>query len=212
MPFAHRSALAWCHFRSPLRCSRWVPLSGIALCLSLSVPSAAQQGTGGTGGSGGSGGSGTGGSGTGGSGTGGSGGSGGSGTGGSSMTGSGGSGGGAAVPANCQVAPAVECPDRCPTFNTCTAETDAGDLALYYSVDDQRFDCDGIKCEVAASQLQDYCCQRGAFAPSSDDGGGCALAPHPGTARSGAASSENVWACLGVGVGLFARRRRRRSQ
>ena len=194
--------------------SRWTALPWIALGLSLSLPSAAQQGTGGSGTGGSS--SGAGGSGTGGSGGSGTGGSGGSGTGGSSMAGSGGA---EAVPADCIPAPPDECTDRCPTFYTCPTETDAGDPALYYSVDGQRFDCDGLKCETAATQLQDYCCQRGKFAPSGDDGGGCALAPHPGAAPAGTTSSgtlssgaANLWVCLGVGLGLLQERRRRRPQ
>jgi len=196
--------------------SRWTALPWIALGLSLSLPSAAQQGTGGSGTGGsssGAGGSGTGGSGTGGSGTG------GSGTGGSSMAGASGSGGAEAVPADCIPAPPDECTDRCPTFYTCPTETDAGDPALYYSVDGQRFDCDGLKCESAASQLQDYCCQRGKFAPSGDDGGGCALAPHRGAAPAGTTASgsppsgtANVGALLGVALGLLRRRRSRRPQ
>jgi hypothetical protein len=183
----------------------------------VALPSAAQSGNGGTGGSltaaggtggGGTGGSGTGGSGTGGSGTGGSG-SGTGGGGGSSMTGAGGS---LDDPgASCTSAAPQECPDRCPMFATCSVGSSAQGVRLYYRVDDQRFDCDGVNCAAALADLGDYCCERGKFAPSDDDGG-CTL---PG-AGAGEGSDGTAW--LSVGFGLCAagfglvRRRRARPQ
>jgi hypothetical protein len=67
-----------------------------------------------------------------------------------------------------------ECADRCPSFDTCFIA--GGDGQLYYQVDEQRFDCDGLVCEAAIGELGDYCCERGAFAPpSQDEGGGCSM-------------------------------------
>jgi hypothetical protein len=66
-----------------------------------------------------------------------------------------------------------ECADRCPSFDTCYIAE--GDGQLYYRVDDQRFDCDGLECRGASATLGDYCCRRGQFAPSRGGGGGCAL-------------------------------------
>ncbi|HVZ33080.1 MAG TPA: hypothetical protein VG963_11675 [Polyangiaceae bacterium] len=185
-------------------------LAAIAFLASASValPSAAQSGNGGTGGSltaaGGTGGSGTGGSG-------GSGGNASGGSGGGSMTGAGGS---LDDPgASCTSAPHTECPDRCPMFATCSVGSSMGQgLRLYYRVDQQRFDCEGLNCEAAVSELGDYCCERGKFAPRNDDDGGCAL---PG-AGVGEDSDSAPW--LGMGIGLCAagfglyRRRRARSQ
>jgi hypothetical protein len=178
--------------------------------VSVALPSAAQSGNGGTGGSltaaGGSGGGGTGGSGGGGSG--GTGGSAAGGVGGSSMTGAGGS---LDDPgASCTSASPEECPDRCPMFATCSVGSSEQGVRLYYRVDDQRFDCDGLNCAAALAELGDYCCERGKFAPSDDDGG-CAL---PG-AGAGEGSDGTAW--LSVGFGLCAagfglvRRRRARS-
>lgn len=179
---------------------------------SVTFPSAAQSGNGGTGGSL------TAAGGTGGGGTGGGGGSGGSATGGSSTGGAGGSsmtgaGGSLDDPgASCTSAAHDECPDRCPMFATCSVGSSMGQsLRLYYRVDEQRFDCEGLNCEAAASELGDYCCERGKFAPSDDDGG-CAL---PG-AGAGEGSDGTAW--LSVGFGLCAagfglvRRRRARPQ
>jgi hypothetical protein len=176
---------------------------------SVALPSAAQSGNGGTGGSltaaGGTGGGGAGGSGgTGGNATGGTGGS-----GGSSMTGAGGS---LDDPgASCTSAAHEECPDRCPMFATCSVGSSMGQsLRLYYRVDEQRFDCEGLNCEAAASELGDYCCERGKFAPADDDDGGCAL---PG-AGVGDDSASTPWLSVGVGLcaagfGLYRRRRAR---
>ena len=51
-----------------------------------------------------------------------------------------------------------ECPDRCPSYDTCFVSEDE---QLYYRVDDQRFDCDGLDCGAASVTLGDYCCGRG---------------------------------------------------
>jgi hypothetical protein len=84
-------------------------------------------------------------------------------------------------------------------------------LRLYFRVDEQRFECDGLVCASAVTQLADYCCQRGEFAPSDDDGG-CTLPPG-GVAADGS-SSESLAPWLGLGlcataVGLYRRRRAR---
>jgi hypothetical protein len=172
----------------------------------VTLPSAAQSGNGGTGGSL------TAAGGTGGGGAGGSGGSGGNatgGSGGSSMTGAGGS---LDDPgASCTSAAHEECPDRCPMFATCSVGSSMGQsLRLYYRVDEQRFDCDGLKCEAAASELADYCCERGKFAPSDDDEGGCAL-PGAGVVED---SDSTRWLSVAFGLcaasfGLYRRRRAR---
>jgi len=179
--------------------------SGIALgafiaSLCVALPSAAQQGMGGSGGGGGTGGSGTGGSGTGGGG----------GSGGSSMTGSGGS---ADDPgAECVFAEQPECPDRCPMYASCVVSTGGQDLRAYFRVEEQRFECDGLACDPAATQLADYCCRRGEFAPSDEDGG-CTLSP--GGLAAGGSSSESLAPWLGLAlcatsVGLYRRHRARR--
>jgi hypothetical protein len=194
-----------------------IALGALIASLSVALPCAAQQGMGGSGGGGaggsGTGGSGTGGSGTGGSGTGGSGtGGAGGGTGGSSMTGA---GGGLDEPGAVCNAPEAqsECPERCPAFTSCVVTAMGQDPYLYYRVDDQRFDCDGLNCVAAAQQLGDYCCERGEFAPSKD-GGGCALPPGGVTADAGGSESAAPW--LGVAFGLCAagvgRYRRRRAR
>ena len=193
-----------------------IAVSAFLAGASVALPSAAQSGNGGTGGSltavGGTGGGGTGGGGgSGGNATGGSGGNAAGGSGGSSMTGTGGS---LDDPgASCISAAHEECPDRCPMFATCSVGSSMGQsLRLYYRVDEQRFDCEGLNCEAAVSELGDYCCERGKFAPSDDDDGGCAL-PAAGVGED---SAGTPW--LGVGFGLCAagfglyRRRRARPQ
>lgn len=73
--------------------------------------------------------------------------------------------------------PHDQCPERCPTYDTCYIEEE---LQLYYRVADERFDCNGLQCESASATLADYCCQRGEYAPSrSGGGGGCALQAGP---------------------------------
>jgi hypothetical protein len=175
-------------------------LCGIALgaflaSLTVALPSAAQR-------MGGTGGSGTGGSGTG-----------GSGTGGSSMTGAGGS---LDDPgAVCTFAEYAECPERCPMYATCFVSGTGGqESRVYYRVQEQRFECAGLDCDSSAvKQLGDYCCERGEFAPSKGDGGGCLL---PGGVAAGASSSEGWAPWLGVSLGLCASalglRRRARGQ
>jgi hypothetical protein len=161
-------------------------------------------GTGG-GGTGGSGTGGSGGSGTGGSGTGGSGGS-------SSMTGAGGAVDDPGAVCNTSEAQ-PECPERCPTFASCFVAMGQNPY-LYYRVDDQRFDCDGLKCDSAVAKLADYCCERGEFAPSKDDGGGCMLPPGGVAADAGGSESSAPWLAVGfglcvAGVGRYRRRRAR---
>jgi MYXO-CTERM domain-containing protein len=88
-------------------------------------------------------------------------------------------------------AEAHECAERCPRFDTCYVA--AGGGRLYYRVDDQRFECEGLVCGAASQALGDYCCQRGEFAPSKGNGG-CALArpqpapPVPGLAMAAVAA------------------------
>jgi hypothetical protein len=199
---------------SPRTGTSWtIALGGLIASLCIALPCAAQQrmgGSGGGSGSGGTGGSGTGGSGTGGSSTGGSGG----GTGGSSMTGAGGA---LDEPgAQCTSEPHEECPDRCPTFASCFVAAAMGREAhLYYRVDEQRLACDGLDCVAAAERLADYCCERGEFAPSKDDGGGCELSRAGVAANAGGSESAAPWLGLGLGlcaagVGRYRRRRARR--
>jgi hypothetical protein len=160
---------------------------GVAFALFVAAPSAAQQG--GSGGGGGSGGSG--------------------GAGGGALTGTGGSDDGA----SCMPSTAPECPERCPSFDTCFISAAMGQPArLYYRVPEQRFDCDELDCEQAAVRLNDYCCERGEFAPQQDDdgGGGCVLHSAPGEPSEGSAA----WLGMAVGIGALglARARRRLRQ
>lgn len=129
------------------------------------------------------------------------------------MGGSGGSGGGGGLAgaggaddgAECMSEAPRECPERCPSFDTCFLAGGMGQPArLYYRVEGQRFDCDGLDCVAAAEQMADFCCQRGAFAPDDDDDdGGCAL---PGGAASG---SSGAWLGVVLGIGLLGLGRRR---
>lgn len=120
------------------------------------------------------------------------------------MTGAGGSDDGA----ECMAAVPQECPERCPSFDTCFLDQPA---RLYYRVDAQRFDCDDLDCEAAALRMADYCCQRGEFAPDEDDGdGGCALPGTPGEHSAGGTAWLGV--ALGVGALSLGRVRRRRQQ
>jgi hypothetical protein len=88
-----------------------------------------------------------------------------------------------------------ECPDRCPSFDTCYI--DEGDGLLYYRIGDQRFDCDGLDCRQASTTLADYCCRRGEFAPPSGGGGGCAM-HGPEQGRSSGNGRCSWLAVLGV--------------
>lgn len=128
------------------------------------------------------------------------------------MTGAGGSDDGATCNPGGQPS---ECTDRCPSFDTCFIDAAMGQPArLYYRIDDQRFDCNGLVCEAAVLQMADYCCQRGEFAPEEGGGdGGCALRA-AGWSPDLGSGSEATW--LGLGMGLAAlgvgRARRRRQQ
>jgi hypothetical protein len=97
-----------------------------------------------------------------------------------------------------------DCPERCPSFDTCFVP--AGDGRLYYRVGEQRFDCDGLDCTAALVSLGDYCCERGEFAPDSDDGCGCSLVGERQGHVKGAVAQAQV-AALGVGLLYWARRR-----
>jgi hypothetical protein len=112
----------------------------------------------------------------------------------------------AGEPGDCARSPEPhECAERCPSFDTCYVEDDA---QLYYRVERERFECDGLDCTAASTRLGDYCCQRGEYAPSRGGGsGGCALtSPVP---SEHAARSTALGACLGVlGLLLVSRRAR----
>jgi len=102
-----------------------------------------------------------------------------------------------------------ECAERCPSFDTCYIAE--GDGRLYYRVMSERFDCDGLDCTAASTELGDYCCQRGDYAPSRGGGGGCALAP---TSTGGRSELPGVvaGASLGALARLVVRRRARARQ
>jgi hypothetical protein len=120
------------------------------------------------------------------------------------------SGQGAAVdagePGECEPSPEPhQCAERCPSFDTCYIEDEA---QLYYRVEGERFQCDGLDCVAASAQLSDYCCERGEYAPSRGGGGGCALAsPAPSEPPSRSNRSSTPAACLGA-LGLLVVRRR----
>jgi hypothetical protein len=104
----------------------------------------------------------------------------------------------------------AECPDRCPTFDTCYID-DGKDGRLYYRVNGRRFDCNALECRAASASLADYCCQRGQFAPS-DDGGGCSLkgvTSTPTREADGALWFGALTVCL---AGLLRTRRRGRTR
>lgn len=117
---------------------------------------------------------------------------------------------GAADEGNCMTSGAqLECPERCPSFETCSVMEDDA-LRVYYRVDDQRFDCDGIACAAASERLGDYCCERGEFAPSTDDGCGCSLVGARGQGRTAAGAPGSLGAyaaCIGVALAICRRRR-----
>ncbi len=126
--------------------------------------------------------------------------------GGGAAAGAGGSDDGAA----CTPAPSAECTELCPTFDTCYLAAGMGQPdRLYYRAGDQRFDCDGLDCDAAALRKNDYCCQRGEFAPDDDDdGGGCTLPAAVGV--SGSSGSSAPWLGVLVGAGALALGRARR--
>jgi hypothetical protein len=103
------------------------------------------------------------------------------------------------------------CAERCPAYDTCYI---SDDQQIYYSVMGRRFDCEGLDCGAAGVTLEDYCCERGEFAPSAKkgDGGGCNLVRIVPEADGVA---TEVW--LGAGLvlagigGRRALKRRRRS-
>lgn len=106
----------------------------------------------------------------------------------------------------------ADCQDRCPSFDTCTVLTSSGQIDhLYFKLDDQVFQCAGLDCGSAAQSLDDYCCQRGEFAPSKD-GGGCTLPDGASAARvseSGSATNHallGVWGVLLAGALIMRRR------
>lgn len=116
----------------------------------------------------------------------------------------------AGEPGECTPSPAPhECAERCPSFDTCYIEDDA---QLYYRVNGERFECDGLDCAAASTQLGDYCCQRGEYAPSRGGGGGCALAaPAPGAPPAPGRRSGAPGVCLGA-LGLLVVSRRAASR
>ena len=110
----------------------------------------------------------------------------------------------AGEPGDCTPSPEPhECAERCPSFDTCYIEDDA---QLYYRVEGERFECDGLDCAAASTRLGDYCCERGEYAPSrGGGGGGCTLAS-PVPSEQGGRSSA-LGACLGaLGLMLASRR------
>jgi MYXO-CTERM domain-containing protein len=48
-------------------------------------------------------------------------------------------------------------PGICSSFNSCYVTATE---SVYYTVDDRRFDCDGLDCAQAQVRLNDYCCPR----------------------------------------------------
>jgi hypothetical protein len=102
-------------------------------------------------------------------------------------------------------APHGECPERCPRYDTCFIQEEE---QLYYRVDDQSFECDGLECRAASEMLADYCCSRGQFAPSEKGkgGGGCWLGGAGSIPERSAAASGS--ALLGTLAVLLAGRRR----
>ena len=101
-----------------------------------------------------------------------------------------------------------ECAERCPSFDTCYIAE--GDGQLYYRVMRERFECDGLDCTAASTELGDYCCQRGDYAPSRGSGGGCALTP---TTTGGPPERSSVLAGAGLGaLALLVGRRRDRTR
>jgi hypothetical protein len=100
----------------------------------------------------------------------------------------------------------VECPDRCPSFTTCFI--DEGEGRAYYRVKDERFECDGLVCDDAKRELDDYCCQRGDYAPSGD-GGGCTLSPQGAAPHAGLGAAGLLGGgLLAAALGRVQRRRR----
>jgi MYXO-CTERM domain-containing protein len=108
----------------------------------------------------------------------------------------------------CSPSDHIECPERCPSFDTCYAAGQDGEGQIAYAVDDLVFECEGVDCLEASRRLDDYCCERGEFEPSS--GGGCSLgapAPAPGPAALAALGLAGV-----AGAGWRRRRRLARTR
>lgn len=103
-----------------------------------------------------------------------------------------------------------ECAERCPSFDTCYIEDDA---QLYYRVEGERFECDGLDCDAASVQLGDYCCQRGEYAPSKGGGGGgCWLAAGASRAPSSPGERSNAPGLCLAALGLLVAGRRFRTR
>jgi hypothetical protein len=105
------------------------------------------------------------------------------------------------------------CAERCPAYDTCYI---SDDQQIYYSVMGRRFDCNGLDCGTAGVTLENYCCERGEFAPSAgdDDGGGCGLIRAVPEAPEAGGVASGVWlgGLVMAGIGWRrARLRRRRS-
>jgi hypothetical protein len=105
------------------------------------------------------------------------------------------------------------CAERCPAYDTCYVSDDE---QIYYSVMGRRFDCNGLDCAAAGVTLEDYCCERGEFAPSArdDEGGGCGLSRAAPDAPEAGGVASGVWLGGLVMAGIGGRRvllRRRRS-
>lgn len=103
----------------------------------------------------------------------------------------------------------IECPagraDRdagaCSSYQSCfITATDS----LYYTVDERRFDCNGLDCTQAEVQLNDYCCPR----IDADAGAGRPVQYSDGCAIGHAAASAGSLALLALVslIGLFRRR------
>lgn len=112
-------------------------------------------------------------------------------------------------PGECTASPAPhdECPERCPSYDTCFIAGE-GEPSLYYRVERERIGCDGLDCTAASVQLADYCCRRGEFAPSSGEGCGCVL----GGAAAAAHPAGALGASLALALLLYRRRPRRGRQ
>jgi hypothetical protein len=84
----------------------------------------------------------------------------------------------------------------CQSFQSCyVTATDS----LYFSVDDRRFECNGLQCEQAQAQLNAYCCPP-PEEPAVKYSDGCALGH--------AASASGSLALIALGSLLRLRRRR----
>ncbi|MET0412717.1 MAG: hypothetical protein ABW217_15545 [Polyangiaceae bacterium] len=89
----------------------------------------------------------------------------------------------------------------CASFASCYVTATE---SVYYTVDDRRFDCDGLNCSQAEVQLNDYCCPR----VDADAGAGRPVQYSDGCAIGQAAASTGSLALLALVslLGLFRRR------